>query len=132
MSKELTDRIKNEIVTRQIKFLKSNYPNELINYNTLKKYLSESLKNYSSKKLEINETVDFELLKNLQEGKSRVTARLFDAAMYINNISYRYDVKDKHLITLYENNKEARKWSRGYGVKTSELLVKYLTKKGLI
>lgn len=129
MTKELTDRIKKEIVNKQIKFLKDNYPNELINYNKLEEYLSEALRGYSSKKLEINERVNLKLLRNLQDENSTTAAKLFQT---VNNIPLKGDVPDKHLITFYENNKEALMKIKGYGEKTQQLLIDYLIKKGII
>ena len=62
MVKELTDRVKEEIVKTQIDFIKNNYPHELINYDKLGEYLTESISGYSSKELELNE-------KLAEEGK---------------------------------------------------------------
>ncbi len=132
MAKELTDRIKNEIVETQIEFLKTNYPDEGIDYNKLKVQLNEGLQAYSSKNREINELVDFKLLRKLQDGNSKLTSRLFGAAMQLNHISHAEDLKDKHLLALYEQDRGARNYVRNYGEKTSQLLVKYLTKKGFI
>lgn len=132
MAKELSDRIKNEIVEKQIEFLKTNYPDESTDYNVLKERLAESLKDYSSSNNNINELVDFKLLRNLQGGNSKVTSRLFGAAMSFNHLPHAEDLKDKHLLALYEQDRGARNYVRNYGEKTSQLLAKYLIKKGLI
>lgn len=144
MAKELTDRVKQEIVERQIGFLKVNYPNELVNYDKIGEYLKESLEGYSLKNGEVNEKVDLELLKNLENGNQNIISRMFNAAMDVNNslvkkglvwdrtIIYREDVKDMHLIRLYKYNKEEGREVRNYGKGTAQLLEAYLTKKGLI
>src|SRR5574344_2547381 len=85
MMKELTDRVKQEIVERQISFLKVNHPNELVDYDKLGEYLRESLEGYSSKNGEMNERVDLELLKSLENGNSNTISRMFNVAMDVNN-----------------------------------------------
>jgi|GEM_PF-1811185 len=143
MAKELTDRVKQEIVERQISFLKVNHPNELVNYDKLGEYLRESLEGYSSKNGEMNEKVDLELLKSLENGNSKIISRMFNVAMDVNNslfkkglalekVTYREDVKDAHLIRLYKYHEEDGREIRNYGEGTSQLLKAYLIKKGLI
>lgn len=143
MARELTDRVKQEIVERQISFLKVNHSNELVNYDKLGEYLRESLEGYSSKNGETNEKVDLELLKSLENGNSKIISRMFNVAMDVNNslfkkglvlerVIYREDVKDSHLIRLYKYNEEDGREIRNYGKGTSQLLEAYLIKKGLI
>jgi hypothetical protein len=133
MTKELTDRIKEEIVKMQVDFIKHNYPNEMINYDKLGEYLSESLRGYSSKDGEMNEKVDIKLLKSLQGTTLTSAYRLFHAARIINDMHFDDDdVRDKHLIKLHENDEYARRHFRNYGKKTSKILSDYLTKKGFI
>lgn len=142
MAKELTDRVKQEIVERQISFLKVNHPNELVNYDKLGEYLRESLEGYSSKNGEMEERVDVNLLKELENGNLKLISRMFNAAIDLNNslvkkglacdrIIQRGEVKDLHLMRLYRHHEEGRE-IRNYGERTAKLLVKYLTKKGLI
>jgi len=143
MAKELTHRVKNEIVERQVNFLKVNYHNELINYDKLGEYLREGLEGYSSKEGELNEKVDFELLKNLDKGNKNTISRMCNAAMEVNHILfkkglvldkiiYRDDIRDIHLVRLYRHNQKEGRGIRNYGLKTSKLLEDYLTKKELI
>ncbi len=143
MARELTDRVKQEIVERQISFLKVNHPNELVDYDKLGEYLRESLEGYSSKNGEMNERVDLELLKSLENGNSNTISRMFNVAMDVNNslfkkglvlerVIYREDVKDSHLIRLYRYSEEEGREVRNYGNGTSKLLEAYLIKKRLI
>lgn len=133
MTKELTDKMKEEMAEFQIYFIKENHPEMIVSsYELLKEYLAEGLKEYSQEKVSVNRKVDMKLLKSLQGNKRRgIAVRLINCVRGTIEDNDLFNEKDKDLMQLYEYNKEG-KWIRNFGEETERLLTKYLTKKGLI
>jgi hypothetical protein len=146
MRKELTDKMREEIVKAQINFIQKNHPYFLTgNGELLQEYLTEGLNEYSSEIVSVNSKVDMKLLESLQDGNKTTASKLINAAM-INNFlikagreiidfdetNFDESIKDRHLVALYKKDEHARRYIVNYGPKTSKLLSDYLTKRGLI
>ncbi len=130
----LTNRLKQKIVKTQIDFIKKKHPNDLINYDTLRSYLTESLKENFSEEAIMDEEIDYRLLNNLEEAdKGKGTRfRLLRAVRTKNNLNRGLMIKNKNFVDFYEMVEIKGVWPRNYGEKSHQLLGKYLMKKELL
>jgi hypothetical protein len=140
--KNIDERVKNELVDAQIKYLKEKQPSELINYGSLRKYLSESISEYFPDDL-LNKTPDYNLLNELDNIKTenwKGEAMSYQAgrvARLVNKIkdtskTWRNDeeMTNKEFVEFYKIAQNGKIYN--YGAKTHQLLKDYLTKKNLI
>ena len=155
----ITDKVKEEIVERQISHIKKKGVSDLINYKSLKKYLGEAidgdlagiLKRYlneynnsphslQNRANELNKKMDLLVLKKLGDGAGKGSvARLWQAANLLEDIQFGRYPTNQRLLDFYneaEKNLHENNYKhfsiRNYGIRSHKLLETYLTQKGLI
>lgn len=139
----LDEKVKNEIVDAQIKYLRKEQPNNLINYDSLKGYLSEAIREYFPEDL-LNKEPDYDLLMKLEKietknwkgepmsygsGNAIRLRHAITTALDL-NLSFGDKITNKQFVEFYNNPNSLK--TRNYGMKSQKLLRDYLTKKGLI
>ena len=141
--KNIDEKVKNEIVNIQIKYLRENQPSELINYDSLKGYLSKAISEYFPNDL-LNEFPDYDLLKDLEtintknwkgepmSYQSGNVVRLKNAIIIGLNLNFGHKITNKEFVELYKLAEDSKGKIRNYGEKTHKLLKEYLTRKELI
>lgn len=137
MTKELTDKMKGEIVESQINLIKENDKNGIINYESLKRYLTEGINEYFSGDGCLNEEVDYILMKQIEkEIGGKKFARL-DFIIRCQNDFPSNNFKNKDLLNFYNKAEQSLKTRgffriRNYGHGCHGLLTAYLKAKALI
>jgi hypothetical protein len=144
MAKELTDKIKEEIIEAQIGYLKKDHPEKLFlftNYSNLRESLTKALNQYlkdnSLPEDAIKEKVDYTLIKQLNQNLGgRVSRRLINCIISNIDVKSSSELENKDLLGFYNLAEVAlaqgRYLPRQYGKKSHELLEQYLKEKKLI
>lgn len=151
MTRRLTDKVKTEIVKKQIEFLKNKYPSNLIKYSILKNDLTEAINGYLTETFnrfpvltnglkELNKKVDFLFLKNLErEAGAGSVSRIWQASRLWEDVKRGKYPTNLKLVEFYKKaekdlseNKYKSFSIRNYGLRSHKLLETYLIQKGLI
>ncbi len=138
MTKELTDKVINEIVEAQFKLIMERDCNNVLCPSLLKEYLIEGINNYKSKTETVKE-IDISFMKSLDKQKgSRVSTRLINSARDYFRIEFPNNPSESQLLELYleaqrDLNRNGNYFEiKNYGLRTHTFLEEYLKKKKLV